>query len=357
MAEGLSLSVAVDRHLSLAAAPRTDGRIELLHPLMPDGHAFWLSDLHQEPELEWSRPVKAVLKALKHCGVHFSGFSAAIHDGIPAGLGSRAALRCATALLVREMFPFTLTDSGLGTPPRRDPRTQRLPELDDAERRQLAKLCREASLQESPNGEDHFTPLFARVWQALVTDWQSGSVERWPFAGTAVVLCEIKDDSTNQPSMAEFRNSLLAATNKLGVRSLRSVEPAFLRANSVRLNAAETSAVSQLVSENHWIVRGEAALREGDHRLLGQFLLLSHDGTRDALQTTSPEAESLVRKAREHPACLGSRALFETSRIATVSLASYHEVESFAAHLAAEGERCLGRTVTVLVLPVADGAN
>jgi galactokinase len=351
LAEGLSLAVAVDRHVSLAAAPRTDGQIELIHPLDVQGHKFWLTHPEVSSGCVWATPAKNTLAALRARGVHFSGFNAAIHEGIPPGLGAQSALEIATTLLVRKMFPFSLTDTGLGPSPKRHPRTQQLPEPADAERRCLANL-----LGSSP-AMDRFTPLFAKPWQALVIDWQSGQVERWPLGGTAVVFCDADESTPVEDRIFDPSQSLVSAARKLGVRSLRSVEPALLKSNEARLEANESALVAHQVSENHWIVRCESALRDGDHRQIGQFLSLSHDQARDELKAVQPEAEALVQAARAHPACLGSRAMFESGRSATVSLVNYHEVDGFLTHLTGAVERRLGRDVQPLVLPIVEGAG
>ena len=43
--DGLALAVAMDRHLCLASAPRTDGRIELVSAAYPPREVFWLSEI------------------------------------------------------------------------------------------------------------------------------------------------------------------------------------------------------------------------------------------------------------------------------------------------------------------------
>ena len=112
--DGLALTVAIDRHLCLAAAPRTDGRIELVSSAYPQRERFWLSDLAANPEAPWTALVKAVLRELRIRGVHFGGFSAVVHSEIPpgAGLGSSGALLAATALLSKIPQP---TDADIDT--------------------------------------------------------------------------------------------------------------------------------------------------------------------------------------------------------------------------------------------------
>ena len=89
LGDGLALAVAIDRHLCLAAAPRLDGRIELVSSAFPPHETVWLSALEPNADAPWSHPLKAVLRALRERGVHFGGFNAAaLHAGRTGSPGS-----------------------------------------------------------------------------------------------------------------------------------------------------------------------------------------------------------------------------------------------------------------------------
>src|SRR6185436_17042267 len=113
--EGLVMSIAIDRYVYIASAPRTDGRIELASSAFPSVDKFWLSEFKKNPAAPWANYVKGVLEYLRRHGVHFNGFNAAIFSTIPmgAGMGSSAALEVATALTVRQLFPYRLTTTGV----------------------------------------------------------------------------------------------------------------------------------------------------------------------------------------------------------------------------------------------------
>src|SRR5204863_2429182 len=140
--QGLVISLAVDKYIDIASAPRSDGKIELISDSFPNSEVFWISELKKNPAAPWADYSKGVLDQLRKRGVHFSGFNAAIAGDIPigAGMSSSAALEVATALTVRRLYPFTLTETGATVPPKRDERGQ-LPPLPAQERLYLAKLC------------------------------------------------------------------------------------------------------------------------------------------------------------------------------------------------------------------------
>src|SRR5437870_12931124 len=92
--EGVVMSLAVNKYIQIASAPRTDGKIELVSGSFPGRELFWMSDLKKNPAAPWADYVKGVLAQLRKRGVHFSGFNAAIHGTIAlgAGMSSSAAL-------------------------------------------------------------------------------------------------------------------------------------------------------------------------------------------------------------------------------------------------------------------------
>src|SRR5688572_28149022 len=59
--DGLVMSVAVDRYIHAAIAPRTDGKIELVSSAFPDAEIFWMSAIKSNPNARWADYVKGVL--------------------------------------------------------------------------------------------------------------------------------------------------------------------------------------------------------------------------------------------------------------------------------------------------------
>src|SRR5207302_513958 len=132
---GLVMSLAVDKYVHIASSPRSDGKIEIVSGAFPERESFWANDLKKNPDASWANYIKGVLEQLQKRGVNFSGFNAAVSGDIPmgAGMSSSAALEVATALTIRRLYPFSLTETGATVPPKRDARGE-LPPLAAAER-------------------------------------------------------------------------------------------------------------------------------------------------------------------------------------------------------------------------------
>src|SRR5689334_20485018 len=139
---GLVMSLAVDKYIYVAGTPRNDAIMELVSSSFPGSREkFYLDKIEKNPQTPWANYTKGVLLELRRRGVHFTGFNGAIHGTIPfgAGLSSSAALEMASALAIRQMFPFTLTETGPAEPPKRA-KDGSLPPLTSPEKIQIAKV-------------------------------------------------------------------------------------------------------------------------------------------------------------------------------------------------------------------------
>lgn len=356
--DGLSLTAAIDRHACLAAAPRTDGRIELVSSASPAPEKFWMSDVQPAGGNEWSRGIRAVLDALRGRGAHFCGFNAAFHTTLPPGmdLGGVAATLVATALMVRKLYPYSLTETGITLPPRRTERGV-LPALSAPEKLHFARLCLTAEESWRNCGgrrADAMSSLFGRAWNVLNIDARFATVEQTPLPGEALIVCETgSSPPTNQDAEGEtFRQLCASAAQKLRARSLRSVELPLLKANRAQLDEPEFRCASHVVGETARVVAAEQVLREEDHRQLGQFMLQSHESWRTVCGGLPEETELLVTLAQRHPGCLGARAI----QGGTVNLVAYHQAEGFLRDLVREYESLLGAKLNVSVCQMVDGA-
>ena len=360
--QGLVMSLAVNKYIQIASAPRSDGKIELVSAAFPQRELFWMSDLKKNPAAPWADYVKGVLQQLRKRGVNFSGFTAAIDRDIPAGIGmgSSGALEVATTLTVRRLYPFALTESGATVPPRRDAKGQ-LPPLEPAEKMSLARLCQAAENQfvGVPSGLlDQLSSLFGKAWHVMNLDFRFLSVEHTPIIGEAVVFC---DSGVNHALVGgqyrELRQICESAAGKLGAKALRSVDLKFLKANQPKLTAREYECAYHVVGEIQRVAAAERALRQDDHRQLGQYMFQSHESSRDWLKNSTCELDLLVELARAHPGCLGARLTGGGFGGATVNLVAYHQAENFMTTIARQYQERTGQKLQPVLCQIVDGAG
>lgn len=360
---GLVLALAIDRYIHVASSPRNDGKIELASSAFPGREKFWISEFTPRTGAPWADYVKGVLSALRGRGVHFGGFSAAVHSTLPmgAGLGSSGALEVAAALTVRRLYPHRLTESGATRLHTRGAKDE-LPPLTPQEKLRIAKLCQQAENEfvgVHSGLLDQLSSLFGAEFHAMQIDFEHLTVELHPLIGElAVVVC----DSGVQHELAassynELRFLCESAAHKLGVRSLRVVEPKFLSAHKRKLSQREFECAYHIVGENHRVVFAERALRAGDLEQLGQYLFQSHLSSRDFFRNSCPELDLLVEMARNQPACLGARLTGAGFGGATVNLVAWSQAEEFMKKMSARYAKLTGERLTTMRCRVVDGAG
>ncbi len=370
-ADGLVVSAAINKFVTIASAPRPDGKIELVSSRAPEREIFWASQVKPNPSAPWADGVKRAICRVQQLGVNVAGFSAAIVDDLPEGadFGAGPALEVATFMTLREMFTFSLTESGLAPPPLRN-RKGEFPPLSIKEKLQFAKLGQAAEglhPAEGPAGLGFLSAYFGKAWHVLNIDLRFGTVEVAPLAGEALVVCDagLPGDSAETkviPVLSAFgadeiERACLSAAEHLGAKSLRSVELDGLKAGKSKLTPREYDCATHVVGEISRVVGSERALREDDHRQFGQFMLQSHDSERDLLKNIAPEVEFLVKLARVMPGCLGARRCASASPRATLNLVSYHQAEIFMKLMAQQFDERMGRKLQTYVLQMADGAS
>ena len=359
--EGLVLSLAVDKYIEFAAAPRNDGKVELVSSAFPEHEIFSIDQLQKNPAAPWADYVKGVLAQLCKRGVHFKGFNAAIHGTIPmgAGMSSSAALEVATALTLRQLYPFALTDTGLTTAPERDA-WGKLPALTPRERMADAKLC-QAAENEFVGVRcgllDQISSLFGKAWHVMEIDFKFLTVELAPLPGEAIIVCNsgVKHALVGG-EYNELRANCEGAARKLGVDSLRAADIKMLEAGKAKLTEREYQCARHIIDEIHRVVHGSRALRADDHEQFGQYMLQSHESSRDFLKNSTPELDLLVELARKHPACLGARLTGGGFGGATINLVRHHEAPAFMEYMAREYQKSSGIKMEPILCQIVDGA-
>jgi galactokinase len=276
-------------------------------------------------------------------------------------MSSSAALEVATALMVRQLSPYTLTPSGTTVPPRRDADGS-VPPPTANERLEIARLCQEAENQfvgVNCGILDPLSSLFGKAFHAVEIDCQSLAVEHVPMMGEiAIVVCNsgVKHALVGGEYNA-LRQHCEAAAKALGVKSLRAVDPTFLKANRSRLSEREAECAYHIAGENQRVIFGARALRDGDFPQFGQYMFQSHESSRDFFRNSCPELDLLVELARCQPACLGARLTGGGFGGATINLVMRPQLQEFCRAMTAAYESKTGHPLEPIVCQVVDGAR
>ncbi|MEV4556814.1 galactokinase [Kitasatospora sp. NPDC049285] len=314
--EGFVLPAALPHTTRVAARRRADGRIRL-YSAQGDGRVteLVLADLAPGPVPGWAAYPAGVFWALAEAGHPVGGADLAFDSDVPtgAGLSSSAALECATAIALDELY-------GLG--------------LDAPARALIAQRAENAFVGVPCGALDQMASSCCVAGHAYFLDTRDLTGRQVPLDLPAVGLTLLVIDTRVKHDLGDgayagLRAGCERAADLLGVRALRDVEAAELAAAEEKLPAELRPLLRHVVTEDQRVLDTIRALDAGDPRALGPILTAGHASLRDDYRVSCAETDLAVAAANAAGA-LGARmmgggfggsvlALVDTDRLAAVA--------------------------------------
>ncbi|MEU0493079.1 galactokinase [Nocardiopsis sp. NPDC006139] len=277
--DGFVLPVALPHAVTVAAAPRADGRLRFRSAQAPE---VFEADALPEPGTVagWAAYPAGALWALADTGRPMGGLDLYVDGDVPsgAGLSSSAALVCATLL------------AAAGDAPPAPEETARL-----AQRAENGFVGMPCGIM------DQSASMLARGGHALFLDTRTLAAEHVPFDPASHGLTLLVVD-TRAPhrlvdgAYADRRRSCEEAARLLGVRALRDVTdlPGALAALP---DDRTRRRVRHVVTENARVLEAVDLLRAGAVAAVGPLLTASHASLRDDYEVSVPEVDTAVDAA------------------------------------------------------------
>ena len=291
---GLCLPLALPHRTFLALRPRPDRTVRLVSGQEEGTREIDLDSVgpvgSSGEVTGWPAYVVGVAWALVAEGLvpHGRGFDVAVESCVPygAGLSSSAALECAVAIALDELWDLGLAD--------------------DAGRARLAAACIRAENEVAgapTGGMDQSASLRAREGHALLLDCRDGATRQVPFdlasAGLELLVVDTRaPHALVDGQYAARRDACERAARDLGVTTLREVtdlEEALARLGDPVVRRR----VRHVVTEIDRVERFVEALTAPavDPQALGALMAASHASLREDYEVSSPELDLVVETA------------------------------------------------------------
>ncbi len=333
--DGFVMPAALQFATTVAAAPRTDGRLVVRSLNLEEEIGYSLDDDSRSGGHHWSDYVRGVAFACRAAGLELRGATLLLHGDVPlgSGLSSSASLEVAAALAL-------LTLAGLELP-----------------RPELARLCQQAEndfVGMRCGIMDQFISCCGKAGHALRLDCRSLEYTLVPVAGASLVICN--SGVKHALASGEYnqrRTACEEGARLLGVRALRDVDLAQVES----LPAELVPLCRHVVSENARVEDGAAALARGDLHTFGQLMRASHRSLRDDYRVSCQELDLLVDLALGCPGVYGARMTGGGFGGCTVNLVRPEAVDDFQRVLGESYARVVGRAPEVYVCQPGDGAK
>ncbi|BCW73204.1 galactokinase [Arthrobacter sp. NicSoilB8] len=280
--DGFAFPIAIDKRTTVAARARADRLLRVASSAFPGVVEVSLDDLDPDTLTGWAAYPLGVAWAIARAA---SGMDLALTSDVPAGAGlsSSAAVECAVALALNDLWELGL------------------------DRQELARIGQlaENRVVGAPTGiMDQSASLLGEPDHGILLDCQSLATESVAlgFAGAGVGLLVIDTRTSHSHAdggYASRRRSCEAGARSMGVGSLRALGPEDLPRAAALLDGQTYRRVRHIITENQRVLDTVAALRTSGASAIGAFLNESHLSMRDDFEISTPELDLAVSSAQE----------------------------------------------------------
>lgn len=328
--EGFVFPFAINRHTFAAIALRDDDLVRVASSFSPQTHEARVGSIAKDDSHDWAAypfgAAWAIQELAASLGQHVAatGFDCYIESDVPvgAGLSSSAAIECAVALALNELW-----NAGLN-------------------RRQLARVGQlgENVIVGAPTGiMDQSASLLGETDHAVFLDCRSleSQAIELGFAREGLELLIIDTRVAHRlvdGGYASRRAACESGAAELGVNSLRDLSVADLDRAKETLDDVTFRRVRHVITENQRVLDTIATLQQSGPRSIGKLMYDSHESMRDDFEISVDELDTAVETALRHGA-IGARmtgggfggaaiALTPVEKIGEVSLSVIAEFEA-----------------------------
>ncbi len=320
-----------------------------------DQHRFYAYDIQEAfefglaenpPTNGWEKYAFGVVRSLeKHRDIP-QGMDVLITGNVPfgAGLSSSAAIECALALAINDLFELGL------------------------DKKTLAYICQKAEhdyVGVKCGIMDQFASLFGQENHAMLLDCQKVDHEYVPLELGEHVLLLCNTNVSHSLASSAYNDRRAACEKGVSIlkqyypniSQLRDVDEQQLNAQRDQLDADILTKCLYVVQENARVIQACQALKDGDLQQLGQLMYASHDGLSNMYDVSCKELDFLVGQARHFDAIIGSRMMGGGFGGCTINIIHKDEVNHFIEKVAPLYESEFGKEMTPIIAQIGNGAQ
>ena len=277
---GLVLPFAIDRRTYAAIGLRNDGIIRV----SSEGFSHVVeADFSADPIFSgWSAYPLGVVKVLSmKTGHPVEGFDILLVSDVPtgAGLSSSAAIECAVAVALNDIWGTQLSKSDIA----------------------LVGQRAENTVVGAPTGfMDQFASMFGEPDSAIFLDCRTQEVQSVPLGlgNIKVLVMDTQEKHSHATGgYAARRQACDSAVEIMGVKTLRDIDESMLDKAQQLLSEETFRRVKHVVTENVRVSDAVRAFEVGDFTLVGELFSQSHLSMRDDFEISTPALDLAVESS------------------------------------------------------------
>ncbi len=341
---GFVLPAAIDKAVYVAVEKNAGDRI-LLHSI----------DFNESVEVElsaikpahghWSTYILGVVDQLLKRGYHLHGFKLTIYGDVPlgAGLSSSAAVECAAASALNELFALNI------------------------ERIELVKIAQSAEHEFAGvqcGIMDQFASMFGKKDRVIKLDCRSLEYEYFPFSmdGFKIVLL----DSQVKHSLASTAYNERRSQCEEGVFLIKEKFPEVESLRDVSLPMIEKclgfkeiiyKRCKYVVEENNRLQKGCTDLQKSNIKDFGQKMFSTHKGLSEQYEVSCKELDFLVEAVRHLPEVIGARMMGGGFGGCTINIVEEDAIEMVINNITDKYRKDIQKDLKAYVVQIEDGTS
>ena len=342
---GFVLPAAIDKAICMAVSARADKEVHIV-ALDLDSSFHGSIDKLQRSPLHWPDYLQGVIQQIQALGHQLSGFNCVFGGDIPlgAGMSSSAALECATAFALNELF-------GLG--------------LDPLTMVKLSQKAENVFVGLQCGIMDQFASMFGRRNHVIRLDCQSLEYVYFPFdtEGIRIVLLDsavkhslASSEYNTRRRQCEAGVSLVRAQHP-NVKSLRDVTLEMLESAVAPVDALVYRRCRYVVEENARLLAGTEDLQQGDLEAFGRKMFASHEGLSHDYEVSCEELDFLVDQVKGDPGVIGARMMGGGFGGCTINLVREEAIDALVERLTPVYRQAMGLELKAYIGRIENGTS
>ncbi|MDB5196056.1 MAG: galactokinase [Flaviaesturariibacter sp.] len=341
--EGFVLPGAIDKAVYVAVGKREDKIIELHSLEFSDTYHTTIADIAPR-EGKWTNYVLGVVAQILKRGYEISGFNLVIDGEVPfgAGLSSSAAVECATAFALNELFELGIKKEEL------------IFIAQKAEHEYAKVMC---------GIMDQFASMYGKKDHVVKLDCKTMDYEYVPLKLDGYKILLLNTNVKHSLSASEYnvrreqceKGVAMVKAHHPEVVSLRDVTMAMLDKYVAPTEPLIYQRCKYVVQEKQRLLEGCEDLKAGHVEALGEKMFQTHEGLSKLYEVSCKELDFLVDAVKEDPDVLGARMMGGGFGGCTINIIREAAIDETVTVLSQSYKQAMGLELTAYIASLEDG--
>lgn len=341
---GFVLPAAIDKAVYVAVSKRSDDEIHLYSLNFQERAEFKLHDL--QPQRGWPTYILGVVDQLRQGAHTITGFNLVLAGDIPvgAGLSSSAAVECATAFALNQLFALGIS------------RMEMVRMAQRAEHRFAGVQC---------GIMDMFASMMGKKDQVIKLDCRTLEYAYEPLKLDQYSLVLFNTNVKHELASSAYNERRQQCEQ--GVAWIQEYHPEVQSLRDVTVNMLSEWVFPRdpliyqrcrfVVEENLRLLSVCDDLERGDLKELGKKMFATHQGLSKSYEVSCAQLDFLVDAVRGEPGVLGARMMGGGFGGCTINLIEHAQIESITQRLANAYHDAMKLELTAYTVNTADGTS